>query len=328
MHSIGDAEGQRQPRADRRLKMDGRAKALDRREGRGPGLPARAGVGFKSEYFSDIVASSPDVGFFEVHAENFMGAGGPPHAQLARIRRDYALSVHGVGLSIGGAQPLDRAHIRRLQRLLERYEPISFSEHLAWSTHGGSFLNDLLPFPYNDATLRRVILHVQQLQDALGRRILLENPATYLRFETSIYAETEFLREIAGRTGCGLLLDVNNVYVCAENHAFTPEDYIDAFPLSRVEEIHLAGYAEDVDEIGEKLLIDAHCAPVSEAVWSLYARALARCGPVATLVEWDNDLPPWPVLLDEATRAEALLNERFPAQRRASPWEDVDVAGR
>lgn len=291
--------------------------SLDWREDCRRDLPTRAGVGFKSEYFSPIAASPPDVGFFEVHAENFMGAGGPPHAQLTRLRRDYALSIHGVGLSIGGAQPLDREHLRRVKQLVARYEATSFSEHLAWSTHGEAFLSDLLPFPYNDASLRRVISHVQEIQETLKRRILLENPATYLRFGSSIYSEIEFLQEIARRTGCGLLLDVNNVYVCAVNHAFTPEDYIDAFPIAQVEEIHLAGYAEDVGEKGERLLIDAHCAPISETVWRLYARALARRGPVATLIEWDNDLPSWPVLLGEATRAERLLKK----QRRAKAKE-------
>jgi uncharacterized protein (UPF0276 family) len=289
-------------------------------------LPARAGVGFKGAHFWDIDRSAPDVGFFEVHVENFMGAGGPPHAQLTRLRRDYPLSVHGVGLSIGGAQPLDREHLRRVKKMIERYEPALFSEHLAWSTFGTAFLNDLLPLPYDDATLRRVEAHVQDIQETLGRRILLENPSTYLQFESSDYSEIEFLSEIARRTGCGLLLDVNNAYVCAVNHAFAAEDYIDAFPISHVEEIHLAGYAEDVDEVGQRLLIDAHCAPVSEPVWRLYERALARRGPVATLIEWDNDIPPWPILLDEATRAESLLEKRRLAGRDHSPREALHDA--
>jgi uncharacterized protein len=196
--------------------------------------------------------------------------------------------------------------------LIARYEPAMFSEHLAWSTHGTSmrFLNDLLPLPYNETTLKRVVAHVEEVQEALGRRILLENPATYLRFDSSVYSEIEFLDEIVRRTGCGLLLDVNNVYVCAVNHGFAAEDYIDAFPLRRVGEIHLAGYAEDADEIGGRLLIDAHCAPVSEAVWTLYERALSRRGAVATLIEWDNDVPAWPILMAEASRAETLLERR------------------
>jgi uncharacterized protein (UPF0276 family) len=290
-------------------------------------LPARAGVGFKGEHFPDIERSAPDMGFFEVHAENFMGAGGPPHAQLARIRQDYPLSIHGVGLSIGGAQPLDRDHLGRVKALIERYQPASFSEHLAWSTHGRSFLNDLLPLPYNGATLKRVVDHVLELQGAIGRRILLENPASYLQFESSDYTEIDFLREIVRRTDCGLLLDVNNVYVCAVNHGFLAEDYIDAFPISHVGEIHLAGYAEDMDEVDARLLIDAHCAPVSDPVWRLYEHALARRGAVATLIEWDNDVPPWPILMEEARRAESLLSLRLPASQnspRLEIFHDVD----
>jgi hypothetical protein len=273
-------------------------------------LPARAGVGFKDAHFADIEASAPDVAFFEIHAENFMGAGGPPHARLTRLRRDHPLSIHGVGLSIGGAQLIDQVHLCRVAGLIERYEPAVFSEHLAWSTHGASFFNELLPLPYNEMTLKRVVSHVNEIQETLGRQILLENPATYLRFESSFYSEIEFLDEVALRSGCGLLLDVNNAYVCAVNHAFRAEDYIDAFPMRHVEEIHLAGYSEDDDGAGWRLLIDAHCAPVSNAVWMLYERALSRRGPVATLIEWDNNVPAWPVLMAEATRAEILLKRR------------------
>lgn len=275
-----------------------------------PALPARAGVGFKDAHFADIEASAPDIGFFEIHAENFMGAGGSPHARLTRLRRDYPLSIHGVGLSIGGAQPLDQAHLCRVAGVIERYEPAAFSEHLAWSTHGTSFLNDLLPLPYNETTLNQVVSHVNEIQETLGRRMLLENPATYLRFESSAYSEIEFLEEVARRSGCGLLLDVNNAYVCAVNHAFRAEAYVDAFPMRHVEEIHLAGYSADDDGAGGRLLIDAHCAPVSTAVWMLYERALSRGGPVATLIEWDNNVPAWPVLMADANRAEILLEKR------------------
>lgn len=270
-------------------------------------LPTRAGVGFKSQHFSEIIRSTPDVGFFEVHAENFMGAGGAPHAQLTHIRRDYALSVHGVGLSIGGGRPLDPAHLERLKMLVDRYEPESFSEHLAWSTHGATYLNDLLPLPYNGRTLESVVSNVHQLQDKLQRRILLENPATYVEFDSSTFSEIDFLNEIARRTGCGLLLDVNNAHVCAVNHAFSAADYIDAFPIEHVEEIHLAGFACDGADRNETLLIDAHCAPIAEPVWTLYRRALARRGPVATLIEWDNDVPPWDELHAQAQRANTLF---------------------
>ena len=181
-------------------------------------LPNRSGVGFKPEHIAAILEGRPDIGFFEVHAENYMGAGGPPHAQLAAIRERYPLSLHGVGLSIGAARPLDRDHLLRLRDLVRRYEPVVFSEHLAWSSHGEVFLNDLLPLPYTQETLDRIVDHVDEVQAVLGRRMLLENPATYVIFEESSIAEIEFLTAIARRTGCGLLLDVNNVFVCATNH--------------------------------------------------------------------------------------------------------------
>jgi len=275
-------------------------------------MPIRAGLGFKSDYFDDIVSAPPRVGFFEVHAENYMCAGGPPHAQLERLRRDYALSLHGVGLSLGGAGPLDIEHVARLQALNKRYQPELFSEHLAWSSHGGRYFNDLLPIAYTDASLARVAEHVGELQDRLKRSVLVENPATYVRFAGSTLAEIDFLRELAARTGCGLLLDVNNVHVCAVNHRFDARDYIDAFPMERVGEIHLAGFAVDADDMGEPLLIDAHCAPVCDAVWALCRRALGRRADIPLLIEWDNELPRWEVLLAQAARADALLAEFAP----------------
>ncbi|GEO84356.1 MULTISPECIES: MNIO family bufferin maturase [Alphaproteobacteria] len=270
-------------------------------------LPSRAGVGFKPEHFAAIDACPQPLGFFEVHAENYMGAGGPPHAKLARLRQDYALSIHGVGLSIGTMQPLDRDHLARLKTLCDRYEPESFSEHLAWSSHGEVFLNDLLPLPYTEATLARVAEHIDRVQDVLQRQMLLENPATYLTFAESTIEETEFLGELARRTGCGLLLDVNNVFVAATNHNLDPRAYLARFPLADVREIHLSGHSETVDDTGETLLIDSHDTPVKDPVWALYEDVLTRTGPVATLIEWDNDVPDWPVLLDEARAAETLL---------------------
>lgn len=270
-------------------------------------LPAGAGVGFKPQHFSAIAAEPQPLAFFEVHAENYMGAGGLPHAQLARLRQDYALSIHGVGLSIGADQELDGAHLARLKTLCDRYEPESFSEHLAWSSHGDIFLNDLLPLPYTEATLARVIEHIDRVQAALGRTMLLENPATYLLFAESTIPETEFLAEVARRTGCGLLLDVNNVFVAATNHHRSAEDYLAAFPLDRVGEIHLAGHEADTDEIGAPLLIDAHSTPVPDPVWALYAGVIERIGPVASLVEWDNDVPDWLVLRREADAAGHVL---------------------
>ena len=251
--------------------------------------------------------SAPDLGFFEVHAENYMVDGGPFHHYLTRIRENYCLSIHGVGLSIGSESPLDDEHLNRLARLLDRYQPESFSEHLAWASHGEVFLNDLLPVPYNAATLARVCMHVDQVQNRLKRRMLLENPATYLEFASSTLSETEFIADVVKQTGCGLLLDVNNVYVACVNHHRDPRAYIEALPLDAVGQIHLAGFARDTDAAGDPLLIDSHGAPVAQAVWDLYAFALERLGPTPTLIERDNDIPSFPVLLAEAHQAEAIM---------------------
>ena len=279
-------------------------------------LPHRAGAGFKPEHFADILAAPQPIGFFEVHAENYMGAGGPPHAQLGRLREDYALSIHGVGLSIGSMQSLDDDHLARLKVLCDRYQPESFSEHLAWSTHDSVFLNDLLPLPYTEETLDRVVEHVDQVQTALGRQMLLENPATYLLFAESTIDETTFLAEVVQRTGCGLLLDVNNVFVAATNHNLDPQAYIARFPLEAVREIHLSGHSESVDDLGAPLLIDSHDTPVKDPVWTLYQTVLSRISPVASLIEWDNDVPTWPVIRAEAISAQRLLDAA--ARKRAA----------
>jgi len=268
-------------------------------------IPPTAGLGLKAQHYREIETTRPAVGWFEVHPENYMGEGGPPHRHLSVIRRDYPLSLHGVGLSIGGHGPLDEAHLGRLKALVERYEPGLVSEHLAWSTHEGVFFNDLLPLPYTAATLARVAEHVDQVQDVLGRRILLENPSSYLAFAASTFSETDFLAELVRRTGCGLLLDVNNVFVSAENLGFSPEGYIAAFPLHAVGEIHLGGHSTEADG----LLIDAHDRAVADPVWALFRHVLGRIGPVPSLVEWDNDVPAWPVLFAEAEAAQALLDE-------------------
>lgn len=272
-------------------------------------LPARAGLGLKPQHYQEILNTAPQVGFFEVHAENYIGEGGKPHRYLEQIRARYPLSLHGVGLSIGGHQPLNNTHLARLHRLIKRYEPESFSEHLAWSTHDTVFLNDLLPVPYDGPTLRRVCEHIDQVQEALGRRMLLENPSTYIEFEQSDMSEIEFLSEVTRRTGCGLLLDVNNVFVSAINHAYDAEAYLDAFPVEHVGEIHLAGFAEDQDDGGHTLLIDAHGTPVADIVWKLFALTLKRTGPVPTLIEWDNDVPTFSVLMNELRKADSLLME-------------------
>jgi len=271
-------------------------------------LPARTGVGFKPAHFREIVAAAQPLGFFEIHAENYMGAGGPPHAQLTALRERHALSVHGVGLSIGSPRPLDREHLRRLKILCDRYQPESFSEHLAWSSHGEVFYNDLLPLPYTDETLRSVADHIDEVQNALGREMLLENPSTYVQFSDSTIPEVMFLTEVAQRSGCGLLLDVNNVFVSAKNHGASATDYLAAFPLDRVKEIHLGGHDEQTDDAGAPLLIDAHGSPVADPVWALYAGVIARTGPLPTLIEWDNDVPGWPTLLNEAIAAQAILD--------------------
>ncbi|MGF1660639.1 MAG: DUF692 domain-containing protein [Rubrimonas sp.] len=273
----------------------------------GPGLPARAGVCFKPRHWARIEAESPDIGFFEVHAENFMGDGGPPHRMLARLAERWPLSLHGVGLSIGGEGPLDRDHLARLRALIDRFAPASFSEHLAWSSHGGVYFNDLLPLPYTDRTLARVCGHVDQAQDALGLRLLLENPSAYVAFEGATMAETGFLAEVARRTGCGLLLDVNNVYVSATNQGFDPAAYLDAFPLAAVGEVHLAGHAVEVGADGSRLLIDSHDRRVDAALWALYARVIALTGPLPTLGEWDADIPELDVLLAEAAAVDHVM---------------------
>ena len=274
-----------------------------------PGLPYRAGLGLKTEHFTEVLETCPDIGFFEIHAENYMVAGGPFHHYLGLIRAQYPLSLHGVGLSIGGEGSLDREHLARLATLIERYQPQSFSEHLAWSSHGPVFLNDLLPLAYDASTLERVCEHVDQVQSTLKRPMLLENPSTYLQFQRSTLDETDFISEIVRRTGCGLLLDVNNVYVSCINHQRDPLAYIDALPLHAVGEIHLAGFAEDTDSLGDRLLIDDHGAPIDNAVWQLYAQVLARTGAVATLIERDNQVPAFSVLQTEARQAEWYLSQ-------------------
>ena len=274
-----------------------------------PGLPLRAGLGLKTEHFAQVLETCPDIGFFEVHAENYMVAGGPFHPYLGLIRAQYPLSLHGVGLSIGGEAPLDREHLARLATLIERYQPQSFSEHLAWSSHGPVFLNDLLPLAYDASTLNRVCEHIDQIQNTLKRPMLLENPSTYLQFERSTLDETDFISEIVRRTGCGLLLDVNNVYVSCINHQRAPLAYIDALPLHAVGEIHLAGFAEDTDSLGDRLLIDDHGAPIDNAVWQLYEQVLTRTGPVATLIERDNQVPALSVLQAEARQAQWYLSQ-------------------
>ncbi len=271
------------------------------------GLPNRPGVGFKPQHYASLLADPGAVGWLEVHAENYMGAGGRPRAQLRHLAERFPLSIHGVGLSIGGEGRLDPEHLARLCDLCAWANPVSFSEHLAWSTHDHAFLNDLLPLPYTEATLARVCDHVDEVQEALGRQMLLENPSSYLAFATSTLSETDFLREVTRRTGCGLLLDVNNVFVSAVNLQTSPQDYIADFPVEAVGEIHLGGHDEDADDHGAPLLIDSHGRAVGDPVWALLDLTLARTGPKPVLIEWDNDVPDWPVLAAEAGRAAEAL---------------------
>lgn len=266
-----------------------------------------AGIGLKSQHAAGLLAGEAAVDFLEVHAENFMGAGGPALRQLDRLRAGLPLSVHGVGLSIGSDGPLDDDHLGRLATLAERFEPRWVSEHLAWSSHGGVFLNDLLPLPYDAATLNRVCDHIDQVQERLKRRLLIENPSTYVEFLGSTMNEAQFLGELVRRSGCGLLLDVNNAYVSGVNHCRDPWALIEALPADAVGEIHLAGFAEDRDGAGDRLLIDHHGAPVDDAVWSLYGRTIERLGPRPTLIERDNDIPALNVLAAEAARARDAL---------------------
>lgn len=274
-------------------------------------LPAAPGVGYKAQHFAEITQDAGSVKWLEIHAENYMGDGGRPLAQLRHLAERFAISVHGVGLSIGGEGPLDAEHLARLKHLVGWLNPASFSEHLAWSTHDSHFFNDLLPLPYTKATLTRVADHIDQLQEAVGRTMLLENPSSYLAFDESTLSEPEFLNEVARRTGCGLLLDVNNVFVSATNLNYSPQGYIDAYPLHHVGEIHLGGHDEDQDDHGAPLLIDSHGRKVVDPVWSLLDYTLAKSGPKPVLVEWDNNVPEWPILEAEAARAAIALTRVF-----------------
>lgn len=275
-------------------------------------LPAAPGVGYKPQHFSDIMENPGAVKWLEIHAENYMGDGGRPLAQLRALSEQFPISVHGVGLSIGGEASLDADHLARLKRLVDWLNPASFSEHLAWSTHDMGYMNDLLPLPYTQATIDRVSSHISQVQETVGRKMLLENPSSYLAFAESEMTETEFLRQVSARTGCGLLLDVNNVFVSATNLNLSAQNYIADFPMHAVGEIHLGGHDDDEDDHGAPLLIDSHGREVADPVWKLLDLTLERSGPKPILIEWDNDVPEWPTLAAEADRAAAALSKVAP----------------
>jgi len=273
--------------------------------GRGGSTKGLVGIGLRAPHVALVIASRPRVGWLEVHAENYLGGGPGPRA-LEAVRRDHAVALHGVGLSLGSAEGIDRRHLERLAGLVGRIEPVLVSEHLAWSIAGGAYLNHLLPLPYTDESLALLCRHVGQVQDALGRRLLIENPSGYLAFRHSPIPEPAFLGELARRTGCGILCDVNNVFVSCGNLGGDPAAYLAALPTDAIGEIHLAGHSRH-DADGRIVLIDDHGSPVAQPVWDLYAQAVARFGPRPTLIEWDTDIPALAVLLDEARRAESIV---------------------
>jgi len=269
-------------------------------------IPAKAGIGLRFQHHQAVLDERPDVAWMEVHTENYMG-GGAPLRCLEAVRRDVPISLHGVGLSLGSAEGLDQAHLERVRQVTERIEPGLVSEHIAWSVVGGTYLADLLPLPMTEEALATVCRHVDQMQSCLKRRILVENPSTYLAFRHSTIPEWEFITTVAERTGCGILCDVNNIFVSACNHGWDASAYLAALPPAVIGEIHLAGHAVRPLPDGTILRIDDHGSRVIEEVWTLYRQALTRFGPVPTLIEWDNDIPPLGVLLEEAARAGALM---------------------
>lgn len=270
-------------------------------------IPVQTGIGLRPPHFDRVLDERPSVPWFELHSENFFCAGGEMHAMLAQVRRDYPISLHGVGLSLGRADALDRNHLQRVAELVRRYEPGLVSEHLCWGAVDERHLNDLLPLPYTEEALDCAAEHVEQTQECIGRHILVENVSSYLAWRHSAMPEWEFVTALARRAGCGVLLDVNNIYVNSVNHGFDPDTYIRAIPPELVGEIHLAGYTVK-ENLGAPLLIDSHSRRVSKEVWVLYRLALSHCGPKPTLIEWDQDIPELEVLLDEAEHAQGILD--------------------
>ena len=276
-------------------------------------MPAHAGIGLRAPHVNRVLSEHPQIAWFEAHSENLFGEGGPFREAMTRIRRDYPLSLHGVGLSLGSADRLSTTHLHRLRELIQVYQPELVSEHLCWGAIGDWHSNELLPLPFTEEALKLVVSHIGEVQDVLGREILVENVSTYLRFLDGDYTEWDFVAEAVRRCGCGLLCDVNNIYVNSVNHGFDPDVYLRALPAAAVREIHLAGFTRK-DDLPVPLLIDSHNRRVSAEVWDLYAEAIDLFGPVATLIEWDMDIPALEVLLDEAAHAEKVLNEhRAPA---------------
>jgi hypothetical protein len=275
------------------------------RPGEGP-LPAAAGIGLRTAHYEAFLAGRPDVAFLEVHTENYFHDGGREPHLLDRLCEDYALSLHGVGLGLGSVGPLDRHHLKRVATAVRRFAPAAVSEHACWGHVDDEHFNDLLPLPFTAEAVRHLAARVCELQDALGRRVLIENVSQYLRFRHSTLTEGEFLAALVAESGCGLLLDVNNLYVNSVNVGFDPLATIEALPIGSIGEIHVAGHLrKEVD--GHMLLIDDHGSRVPGPVWALYARALEKFGPVPTLIEWDTNVPALDVLLAEAATADAML---------------------
>jgi uncharacterized protein len=271
-------------------------------------VPARAGIGLRAEHHAAMQASLPDVGWLEVHSENHFAPAGAAHRALDALREHYPLSLHGVGLSLGGTDPLDREHLAQLRAAIDRYQPALVSEHLCWSAAGGRHTNDLLPMPYTREALRHLVSRIGAAQDALQVPLLVENVSSYLEFKNRDMSEWEFLAALARESGCAILLDVNNIYVSARNHGFDALDYLAGIPRDAVREIHLAGHSVRALE-GTTILVDTHDAPVCDEVWALYAAAIERFGRVPTLIEWDADLPALEVLVAEAQRADRIAGE-------------------
>jgi len=269
-------------------------------------IPAKAGIGLRFQHHQALIDSRPDVAWFEVHTENYMG-GGAPLRYLDTIRRDFPVSLHGVGLSLGSAEGLDQAHLERIRQVAERVEPGLISEHIAWSVVGGNYLADLLPLPMTEEALAIVCRHIDQTQTYLKRLILVENPSTYLTFVHSTIPEWEFMTAVTARTGCGILCDVNNIFVSASNHGWDVSAYLDALPSGSISEIHLAGHTVRLLADGTTVRIDDHGSRVIDDVWTLYQEALMRFGAVPTLIEWDNNVPPLEVLLQEADHAATIM---------------------
>lgn len=268
-------------------------------------LGPRAGIGLRAVHHAEILAQRPDVGWFEAHSENYFARGGSQREALRRIRADYPLSLHGVGLSIGSTDPLDRAHLGEIARLVDEFEPQLISEHMSWGSVDGRHTNDLLPLPYTEEALRHMVARVREVQESLGQPILIENVSSYLQFACSQLTEWDFLSALAREAGCGILLDINNIYVSAMNHGFDPLDYLNHVPRDAVGEMHLAGHA--VNRIGEReIRIDTHGTFVCDDVWRLYRAAQLRFGPVPTLIEWDTDIPALDVLVAEAHKADHM----------------------